>query len=49
MVVAERIFLWGFFTSSEPGFTVKLQGVMDGVKYMGILQENLLESALLAC
>ena len=40
------IMLWGCFSSTGTNKLVRIEGTKDGAKYRGILDDNLLESAM---
>ena len=40
-----RIMLWGCFSSAGTGKLVRIEGMMDGTKYMEILEGNLFLSS----
>ena len=37
--------LWGCFSSKVPGNLIRVHGIMDSMKYQGILNPNLAASA----
>ena len=39
------ITVWGPFSAAGTGILVRIEGKMNGAKYRGILDENLLQSA----